>query len=77
MYIILYVVRALSGDQTIESAGRWPSFDECEAARAEATTSDHKAIMASSSSCVMAAENGYLMRGSFGGGGVSRSVSPY
>ena len=78
MFKILYVVAALSGDQTIESAGRWASFDECEAARAEAVLGEHKTIMPTSSSCVLASENGYLMRGSFGGGGgPSRSVSPW
>jgi hypothetical protein len=78
MFKILYVVAALSGNQTIESAGRWDTFNQCEAARAEAMSGDHKTIEASSSSCVLASENGYLMRGSFGGGGdPSRSVSPY
>ena len=82
---ILYVVETLTSTQPIESAGRWSTFEQCEAARLEATQAQVKTIVAQSSSCVLASE----IRGSFGGGGggggggvpwyqhPSHSVSPH
>ena len=77
MFKILYVVAALSGDQTIESVGRWPSWEQCEAARVEATTGEHKTIVAQSSSCVPAYTAVPMFGGGGGGGGPSQSVSPW
>jgi len=81
---ILYVVATLTANQTIESAGRWDTFEQCEAARMAVEASPDKTILALSSSCVLADKLGGLLGGFGGGSGgfttspstASRSVSP-